>query len=69
MLKPLDERLREELIWKQEVIFVEHNYSGQLETYLTDKLGLKYINWLKISHLRKYDLLPFYIEDFEKLTK
>ncbi|MFA5917013.1 MAG: 2-oxoacid:acceptor oxidoreductase family protein [Candidatus Gracilibacteria bacterium] len=69
MLKPLDERLREELIGKQEVIFVEHNYSGQLETYLTDKLGLKYINGLKISHLRKYDLLPFYIEDFEKLTK
>ncbi len=68
-LKPLDERLREELTWKQEVIFVEHNYSWQLETHLTDKLGLKYINWLKISHIRKYDLMPFYIEDFEKLIK
>jgi hypothetical protein len=67
MLKPLDERLRDELIWKDEVIFVEHNYSWQLETYLTDKLGLKYINWLKISHLRKYDLMPFYIEDFNSL--
>ncbi len=69
MLKPLDERLRDELIWKQEVIFVEHNYSWQLETYLTDKLGLKYIDWLKISHLRKYDLMPFYIEDFEEFKK
>jgi len=68
-LKPLDERLRDELTWKEEVIFVEHNYSWQLETHLTDKLGLKYINWLKISHLRKYDLMPFYIEDFEKLAK
>jgi pyruvate/2-oxoacid:ferredoxin oxidoreductase alpha subunit len=69
ILKPLDERLREELVWKQEVIFVEHNYSWQLETYLTDKLWLKYINWLKISHLRKYDLMPFYIEDFEQIKK
>ncbi|NDK08649.1 hypothetical protein EOM39_05420 [Candidatus Gracilibacteria bacterium] len=68
-LKPLDERLRDELTGKQEVIFAEHNYSGQLETHLTDKLGLKYINGLKISHLRKYDLMPFYIEDFEKLIK
>lgn len=68
-LKPLDERLREELTWKEEVIFVEHNYSWQLETYLTDKLWLKYINWLKISHLRKYDLMPFYIEDFEQIKK
>jgi pyruvate/2-oxoacid:ferredoxin oxidoreductase alpha subunit len=69
MLKPLDERLREEFVWKEKVIFVEHNYSWQLETYLTDKLGLKYIDWLKISHLRKYDLMPFYIEDFEGLKK
>jgi 2-oxoglutarate ferredoxin oxidoreductase subunit alpha len=68
-LKPLDERLREELTWKEEVIFVEHNYSWQLETYLTDKLWLKYINWLKISHLRKYDLFPFYIESFEELKR
>lgn len=68
-LKPLDERLREELVGKEEVIFVESNYSGQLEKYLTNELGLKYIDGLKISNLRKYDLFPFYIEDFRELIK
>ena len=67
ILKPLDERLKEKLINKKEIIFVESNYSGQLENYITKELWLKYINWLKISNLRKYDLFPFYIEDFEKL--
>jgi 2-oxoglutarate ferredoxin oxidoreductase subunit alpha len=51
----------------QEVIFVENNYSGQLEKYICNELWLKYIKWLKISHLRKYDLFPFYIEDFNSL--
>jgi len=64
-LKPLDERLRDEIVWLDEVIFVEHNYSWQIETYITDKFWLKFVNWLKISHMRKYDLMPFYIEDFE----
>jgi 2-oxoglutarate/2-oxoacid ferredoxin oxidoreductase subunit alpha len=69
-LKPLDKRLREELIWKEEVIFVEHNYTGQLENYIVKELGLAYIPNLKISHMRKYDLMPFYYEDFEeKLLK
>lgn len=68
-LKPLDERLLEELRDKQEVIFVENNYSWQIENYITKELGLKYIPWLKISHMRKYDLFPFYIEDFEELKK
>lgn len=66
-LKPLDYRLKDELKWKEEIIFVEHNYSWQLETYLSDKLQLNCIDWLKISHMRKYDLLPFYIEDFNKI--
>lgn len=66
-LKPLDKRLRDELIWKEEVIFIENNYSWQLEKYITNELWLKYIDWLKISNLRKYDLYPFYIEDFESL--
>jgi len=66
-LKPLDERLLEEIKDKEEVIFVEKNYSGQLENHIVKELGLKYIKWLKISNLRKYDLMPFYIEDFEEL--
>jgi 2-oxoglutarate ferredoxin oxidoreductase subunit alpha len=68
-LKPLDERLRDEIAKLKEIIFVENNYSGQIENYITKELGLKYIDWLKISNLRKYDLFPFYIEDFEKLIK
>ncbi len=66
-LKPIDERLREEIKDKKELIFVENNYSWQIENYLTKELGLKYIDWLKISNLRKYDLFPFYIEDFNEL--
>ncbi|QFR38788.1 hypothetical protein A9Q91_00955 [Candidatus Gracilibacteria bacterium 28_42_T64] len=67
ILKPLDERLLEEIKNKKEVIFVESNYSGQLENYITKEFGLKYIKGLKISNLRKYDLFPFYIEDFNEL--
>jgi len=66
-LKPLDERLLDILKDKEEIIFVENNYSGQLENYISGHFWLRYINWLKISHLRKYDLFPFYIEDFNEL--
>ncbi len=68
-LKPLDERLREQITKLEEVIFIEANYSWQVENYITKELWLKYIDWLKISNLRKYDLFPFYIEDFESLIK
>lgn len=69
-LKPLDARLLDELKGKDEVIFVEHNYSGQLENYITKELGLKFIDGLKITSFRKYNLMPFYYEDFEeKLLK
>ncbi|MDD2907983.1 MAG: 2-oxoacid:acceptor oxidoreductase family protein [Candidatus Gracilibacteria bacterium] len=68
-LKPLDERLREEIEKLDEVIFIENNYSGQLENYITKEFGLNYIGGLKISRLRKYDLFPFYIEDFNELKK
>ncbi len=67
-LKPLDERLRDEIAKLEEVIFVESNYSWQVENYITKELWLKYIDWLKIYNLRKYDLFPFYIEDFETLV-
>lgn len=68
-LKPIDERLREEIISNkyEELIFVESNYSGQVEKHLCNELGLKFIPNLKISNLRKYDLFPFYIEDFNEL--
>lgn len=66
-LKPLDERLLDDLKDKHEVIFVESNYSWQLENYITKELWLKYIEWLNILNLRKYDLYPFYYEDFETL--
>jgi len=69
ILKPLDERLRKEIENKEEIIFIENNFSGQLEKYLTNEFGLKYITWLKISRMRKYDLFPFYIEDFNELKK
>jgi 2-oxoglutarate ferredoxin oxidoreductase subunit alpha len=69
-LKPIDERLKEELLYKEEIIFIENNYSGQLEHYLVKELNLENLEVnelggkLKISHLRKYDLLPFFVEDF-----
>lgn len=66
-LKPLDGRLLDELKGKQEVIFVESNYSGQLENYIVKELGLKFVEGLTIRNLRKYDLMPFYYEDFESL--
>jgi len=43
-LKPLDKRLRDEIAKLEEVIFVENNYSGQIENYITKELGLKYID-------------------------
>ena len=68
-IKPLDKRLLLEIKDKKEVIFIESNYSGQLENYVSKELWLKFIKWLKISHLRKYDLFPFYIEDINKLKE
>ncbi len=66
-LKPLDDRLLEAIVWKEELIFVENNYSGQLENTICGQFWLRYREWLVISHLRKYDLFPFYIEDFNTL--
>jgi 2-oxoglutarate ferredoxin oxidoreductase subunit alpha len=51
------------------VIFVESNYSWQLESYICKEFWLKYMPGLKISNMRKYDLYPFYMEDFENLKK
>lgn len=62
-LLPLDARIRDELIGKEEVIFMENNYSGQLEEHLVKSLDLDHIDGLKISNFRKYTLYPFYRED------
>ncbi len=69
IIKPLDERVLDNIKGKEEIIFIESNYSGQLENYMTKELWLKFIDWLKISNIRKYDLFPFYIEDFNELKK
>lgn len=37
-LSPIDRRLREEIAYCDEVVFFENNYSGQLQTLLTEKL-------------------------------
>ena len=66
-LSPIDQKLRSEIEKCDEVVFVENNFSGQLETLLTEKLWLQYLPHTKISHKRKYNLLPFYYEDFREL--
>ncbi|MDD2693608.1 MAG: 2-oxoacid:acceptor oxidoreductase family protein [Candidatus Gracilibacteria bacterium] len=66
-LAPVDVRLRDEFAKCEKIVFVENNYSGQLEGYLTKELGLAYIAGLEIGNLRKYDLLPFYMEDLNSL--
>jgi 2-oxoglutarate ferredoxin oxidoreductase subunit alpha len=38
IIKPLDIRLLDEIKNKEEIIFVESNYSGQLENYITKEL-------------------------------
>lgn len=68
-LKPLDARLRDVIVGLDRVVFVESNYSGQLEDYITKEFGLKFVPTLEISHIRKYDLMPFFYEDFEILIE
>ncbi|MBP9779621.1 2-oxoacid:acceptor oxidoreductase family protein [Candidatus Gracilibacteria bacterium] len=66
-LLPLDTRVRTIFESLEKAVFFESNYTGQLEEYMTKELGLKYIPTLTIDHRRRYDLLPFYMEDFESL--
>ena len=68
-LLPLDTRMREVIVGLERVVFVESNYSGQLEDYVTKEFGLRYVPALQIDHIRKYDLMPFFYEDFDSLTK
>lgn len=66
-LKPLDSRLRDVIVWLEKVVFVESNFKWQLEDYVTKEFGLAYVPGLQIDHFRKYDLLPFFMEDFNNL--
>jgi 2-oxoglutarate ferredoxin oxidoreductase subunit alpha len=49
-----------------ELVFVELNYSWQLQSYLSCKLGLNCEKWKwKIRSVRKYNNYPLFIEDLE----
>ena len=70
ILKPINPEILEVIKNLEEIIFVESNFSGQLESYITKEFGLKYQNNLKISNFRKYDWFPFYYEEIdEKFSK
>ena len=70
ILKPINPEILEVIKNLDEIIFVESNFSGQLESYITKEFGLKYQNNLKISNFRKYDWFPFYYEEIdEKFSK
>jgi len=66
-LKPLDARMRDVIVALEKVVFVESNYAGQLEDYVTKEFGLRFVPGLDIDHIRKYDLMPFFYEDFDNL--
>lgn len=68
-LLPLDSRIRSELEGKSEVIFMENNYSGQLEDHIVKSLELRNIPGLTIANFRKYTLYPFYREELDERFK
>ena len=59
--------MREVIVGLEKLVFVESNYSGQLEDYVTKEFGLRFVPGLEIAHIRKYDLFPFFWEDFSVL--
>ncbi|NDK19855.1 hypothetical protein GW819_03365 [Candidatus Gracilibacteria bacterium] len=68
VIQPLDLRLKDFLESKskdiEKLVFVEQNYSGQLETYLSPRLGLYKDTWQgKVSHLRSTSLYPIFEEN------
>jgi pyruvate/2-oxoacid:ferredoxin oxidoreductase alpha subunit len=60
ILQPLNEKINDILKEKDEVIFVELNYSWQLENYLTP-----YLSNTNIKNIRKYNNYPLFYEDIE----
>jgi len=66
VLQPLDIRLKDFFNKKEieKLIFVELNYSWQLEEYLTSKFDLNCEKWKwKVDRIRKYNNYPLFIED------
>ena len=68
VLQPLDMRLKEFLDAHvkqiKKLIFVEMNYSWQLQTLITNKCWLNDKKWNnKITNIRKYTLYPIFSED------
>lgn len=67
VIQPLDLRLREFLESHsdriEKLVFVEQNYSGQLQMFLSPQLGLHQEIWRdKISHFRSNSLYPIFEE-------
>ena len=70
VLQPLDKELKNFIEGREveKLIFVELNFSGQLENYITWKLWLNCENWkTKIDRIRKYNNYPLFIEDIAKI--
>lgn len=68
VLQPLDMRLKEFLDTKvkqiKKLVFVEMNYSWQLQELISNKCLLHDKKWNnKISHIRKYTSYPIFLED------
>ena len=68
VLQPLDDELQNFIEGREveKLIFVELNYSGQLESYLAWKLWLNCEKWKwKIDRIRKYNNYPLFLEDLK----
>lgn len=67
MIQPLDMRLKDFLESNfdkiEKLVFVENNYSGQLEKIVRDWLRLDSKRETKINHFRKYTLYPIFEEE------
>jgi len=72
VIQPVDPRLTDffeknmdKIEW---LLFVEQNYSGQLEQHIKTQCGLRIPEWeVKIDHERKYANYPFFEEDFGRV--
>jgi pyruvate/2-oxoacid:ferredoxin oxidoreductase alpha subunit len=72
VFQPFDMRLKKFLDEKnkqiEKLIFVEMNYTWQMEELVMNKCLLHDKKWeWKISHYRKYTLYPIFLEEIEKL--
>ncbi|MBU0625989.1 hypothetical protein KKG31_00985 [Patescibacteria group bacterium] len=70
VFQPLDMRLKtflDEHIKKiKKLIFVEMNFSGQMQEFITNKCLLNDKKWIKkISNIRKYTCYPIFLEDIK----